>query len=141
MSTLTIRSPARVAVSRPPCVSITAWSRPEASISSQPTQRLALPQAPTSSPSAFQKRTAASALSEASMETSWSQPIPACRLAIARTSSGVGAKGADRASTTTKSLPSPFIFRNGRLMMAGYIGENCPPITFRKTGPARAIYP
>ena len=32
-----------------------------------------------------------------------------------------------RASTTTKSLPSPFIFRNGRLMARGHIGEDGPP--------------
>ena len=68
------------------------------------------------SPAAFQNRTLASALPEGSMETSWSQPIPRSRSAIARTSSALGAKGAERASTTTKSLPSPFNFRNGRLM-------------------------
>ncbi len=52
------------------------------------------------------------------MEMSWSQPIPLARSAMARTSSALGANGADRASTTTKSLPSPFILRNGRLMGA-----------------------
>ena len=86
-------------------------------MTSQPTQREPFPQAPTSSPSAFQKRTRTSApLVEGSSETSWSQPIPRSRSAIARTSSALGAKGVSRASTTTKSLPSPFIFRNGRLM-------------------------
>src|SRR5215469_10268868 len=39
---------------------------------------------------------------------------------MARASASLGAKGCERASTTTKSLPSPFIFRNGRLMGAAY---------------------
>ena len=50
------------------------------------------------------------------MAMSWSQPTPRSRSQMARASSGLGAKGALRASTTTKSLPSPFILRNGRLM-------------------------
>ena len=123
MSTLTRRSPARVATSRPAFVSITASSPPEACISSQPTQRVPLPQAETSSPSAFQNRTWASAVSDGSTTISWSQPIPVVRSAMARTSSGVGAKGAVRVSTTTKSLPSPFIFRNGRVMTGAYRRE------------------
>ena len=52
------------------------------------------------------------------MAMSWSQPTPLARSAMARTWSALGAKGWERASTTTKSLPSPFIFRNGRLMAA-----------------------
>ncbi len=52
------------------------------------------------------------------MTMSWSQPTPVPRLAMARTSAALGSNGALRASTTTKSLPSPFILRNGRLMAA-----------------------
>ena len=102
----------------PARLSITAWSLPDDCMSSQPTQRVPLPQAPISSPSEFQKRTRASTPSPGSMAISWSQPIPPARSAMARTCSALGANGALRASTTTKSLPSPFIFRNGRLMAA-----------------------
>ena len=116
MSTLTSRSPARLAVSRPALVSSVTSSLSPACINCQPTQRVPLPQAPTSSPSAFQKRARASAPSAASMTISWSQPTPPVRSAMARTWSAVGTNGALRVSITTKSLPSPFIFRNGRLM-------------------------
>ena len=116
MSTLTAFGPARSTVTRPAGVSSRAESRPVASISSHPTQRTALPHCSTSPPSAFQIRMNASALGEASIAISWSQPIPPSRSAMARVSATLGAKGCERASTTTKSLPSPFIFRNGRLM-------------------------
>src|SRR6185437_10289720 len=99
---------------------MTTSSLPEASISSQPTQRVALPQASTSPPSAFQMRMKASAFCEDSMAMSWSQPTPLVRSAMARACSAAGRNGASRASTTTKSLPSPFIFRNGRLMARLY---------------------
>ena len=52
-----------------------------------------------------------------SMLTSWSQPTPAVRSAIRRTSASVGSNAAARASTTTKSLPRPFIFTYGRAIL------------------------
>ena len=117
MSTVTAIGPAAQARSRPARVARVAWSAPEACISSQATQRAALPQAETSPRSAFQMRIKASPSAEAAMAISWSQPIPPSpRRAMARTSSGLGSKALDRASTTTKSLPSPFIFTKGRDM-------------------------
>jgi hypothetical protein len=53
-----------------------------------------LPHAPTSSPSAFQNRTRASATAEGSITISWSQPTPRSRSAIARACAAVGANGA-----------------------------------------------
>ena len=89
-------------------------------MSSHAAQREPLPQAATSSPSAFQKRTAASTVAEGMMAMIWSQPTPVARSAMARAVSTVGSNGpkglSARASNTTKSLPSPFIFRKGRRM-------------------------
>ncbi len=119
MSTRMRRSPTRSASSTPAAVAMATLLNCDASVSSHPTQRVALPQAATSPPSAFQIRMKASAGSSGvagSMAISWSQPMPRARSAMARTSSTVGAKGAERASTTTKSLPVPFILRNGRPM-------------------------
>ncbi len=117
MSIATSRGPARRARSSPALVSITASSRLAASISSQPTQRAALPQASTSEPSEFQMRMKASPLALGSMPISWSQPTPRARSAMARAAAASGAKrGRSRARsapTTTKSLPRPFILRNG----------------------------
>ncbi len=124
MSTRTRRSPTRSASSGPASVAITTLLKSEASVSSQATQRVALPQAATSPPSAFQMRmktSAALSLPAGSMAISWSQPTPVARSAMARTSAPVGAKGADRASTTTKSLPRPFIFRKGRPMASNIV--------------------
>ncbi len=120
MSTVTVFGPARSTSRTPAGVSSRTASRPLASISSQPTQRAALPHCSTAPPSAFQIRMKASAFGEGSMAISWSQPIPLSRSAIARASASLGANGCERASTTTKSLPSPFIFRNGRLMGGAY---------------------
>ena len=108
-----------VDVSRPPGVSSRALSRPLASMISQPTQRAALPHCSTSPPSAFQMRMKASALAEGSMAISWSQPIPPRGRRWRAPPPDAGREGSARASTTTKSLPSPFIFRNGRLMGSG----------------------
>ena len=58
------------------------------------TQRAALPQAPTSPPSAFQMRMNTSALRDGSSAMSWSQPIPSLRSAMARTASGAERKRA-----------------------------------------------
>ncbi len=116
MSTVTRPSPAFVARSSPALVSSVASSLPEACISSQAAQRLPLPQASISPPSAFQNRTKASARADGPRLMSWSQPTPVVRSQIARASSSVGSKGSVRASTTTKSLPRPFIFTKGRLM-------------------------
>jgi hypothetical protein len=63
-------------------------------------------------------RMKASAVGDGSIAISWSQPTPLARSAMARASASLGANGCDRASTTTKSLPSPFILRNGRLIRA-----------------------
>src|SRR4029079_13089927 len=41
------------------------------------------------------------------------QPLPSLRSAMARTASGPRASARGRASSTTKSLPSPFILRKG----------------------------
>ncbi len=100
---------------------------PPAWPTSQPTQRAALPQASTSPPSEFQMRMNTSAVSDGSMAITWSQPMPPSRSAMARTSASVGRNGAERASTTTKSLPRPFIFRNGRLMTRAYSGWPARP--------------
>jgi hypothetical protein len=51
---------------------------------------VALPQASTSPPSAFQIRMKASARVEGSMAMIWSQPTPLSRSAMARASSGPG---------------------------------------------------
>ncbi len=136
MSTRTCRSPIRSATKGPAAVAITTRSRPAASASSQPTQRVALPQASTSPPSAFQMRMKASAPGASggagSMAISWSQPTPDARSAMARTSASVGANAAERASTTTKSLPVPFILRNGRPMGRRYSQLS---LTFRLHAP------
>ena len=118
MSTVTRFSPASVTVRRPARVSTTAWDRPVACITSQPTHRVALPQADTSSPWAFQMRMKASPVGDGSMAISWSQPIPVRRSARARTASAVGRNGVSpRVSTMMKSLPNPFILRNARVML------------------------
>src|SRR5665213_3460573 len=143
MSRVTVRPSTRRARRIPAAVSNTASSRPDASISSQATQREPLPQAPISPPSAFQKRAKASARLDGSMAISWSQPMPRSRSAMARTSAHAGAKAPKglsvRASTTTKSLPSPFILRNGRFMAAAYRpagGKNhaSRPVTLNGSG-------
>jgi hypothetical protein len=86
---------------------------PVSSISSQPTQRVALPQASTSPPSRLWMRMKASApLSERSMVIIWSKPI-AVGLAEHRMASGGRCTGRSRASNTTNALPRPFILRKG----------------------------
>ncbi len=70
MSTVTISAPIRSANRGPARVSITTLEKSEASVSSQATQRAALPQALTSPPSAFQIRMKASARSTGSMAMS-----------------------------------------------------------------------
>ncbi len=77
-------------------------------------QREALPQDSTSPPSLFQMRMRTSALGDGSMTMSWSQPMPVLRSAMARAASSLIESGRARASSTTKSLPRPFILRNGR---------------------------
>ena len=64
-------------------------------------------------PSALKKVSRASP-PPGSITASWSKPTPRWRSAIARASAGVICTLRARASTTTKSLPSPCIFRKGR---------------------------
>ena len=85
MSTVTRWSPARVAVAGPPAVSISTLSAPLACISSQPTQRRALPQVSTIEPSAFHTRMKASAVSDGSIAINWSNPSPEARSPSVRT--------------------------------------------------------
>ena len=96
MSTLTRPSPRASASSSPAAVSMMTCSVFFSAISSEATQRLALPQAATSPPSALRMRMKASARAAAggSMTMSWSQPTPVCRSAMARTCSAFSASGA-----------------------------------------------
>ena len=87
------------------------FGAPLSAATSAATQRAALPQAPTSPPSAFQMRMNTSACCDGSSAMIWSQPMPSLRSAIARTASGERPSARARASSTTKSLPSPFILR------------------------------
>ena len=108
----------------PPTVSITTWSLPFSFISRSATQRVALPQASTSPPSALRMRMKASAsrFFAGSIRISWSQPIPWRRSAMRRVSASSRATAWRRASMTTKSLPRPCILRKGSaVMMAGYM--------------------
>jgi hypothetical protein len=118
MSTVTSPAPARAADSGPPKVSRVTEFRPVASISSQATQRAALPHCSTSPPSAFQMRINASASPEGSTAISWSKPIPELRSDQRRIWSAVGRNRVSPACTTAKSLPRPFILRKGRDMAA-----------------------
>ena len=97
-------APSGSARSSPPAVSIVA-----ALPISCATQRVALPHAPASPPSAFQMRILTSAAPEGSSRISWSQPTPRFRSAIARARAPVISTGPKRPSITTKSLPSPCI--------------------------------
>ena len=67
MSMVTRPSLVTVAASIPLSVSMLTWGEPRSATSSAATQRAALPQAPTSPPSAFQMRMRASACSDASV--------------------------------------------------------------------------
>ena len=96
--------PAADAESSPPAVSIV--QSPPSRVA---TQRVALPQAETSEPSAFQIRIATSATSQDARTMSWSQPMPVWRSAIATAASRPIATGCARVSITTKSLPRPCI--------------------------------
>ena len=120
MSTVIALAPARATSSRPPAVSRVACSRP-LRLQDQPADAAGgvaalLDLAAVGVPDAHEgvgpgggldgdELVAADA---AARGRRWRAPPPA-----------LGAKGALRASTTTKSLPSPFIFRNGRLMGIG----------------------
>jgi hypothetical protein len=75
------------------------------------TQREALPQLSTSSPELFQMRMRRSARPERSSTMSWSQPMPVFLSAMARAFAWSMARGEERASKMTKSLPNPFILR------------------------------
>ena len=85
---------------------------------SQPMQRVALPQASTSLPSALMMRMVTSALLEGSSRITWSQPMPDslsasfCQLRVGIT--------CERPSSTTKSLPNPSIFMKGSFFIALY---------------------
>ena len=87
---------------------------------SQATQRVALPQASASLPSALRMRMKARAAGcrAGSITISWSQPMPVRRSASARAAAASIAIGSRRASSTTKSLPSPCILRKSILRMA-----------------------
>ena len=91
-----------------------ACLRPLSSMSSQPTQRVALPQASTSPPSRLWMRMKASAPPlDRSMVIIWSKPM-ASAAPSALDGLGREAHGSARgASKTMNSLPRPFILRNG----------------------------
>src|SRR5579859_5295092 len=98
----------------PPVVRLLDRMPPSVSIEGSPpssvaTQRVALPQASTSPPSALKIRIFAVATSEGSIRISWSQPMPVWRSAMARARAADIATARSRASNTTKSLPSPCI--------------------------------
>jgi hypothetical protein len=112
-------------------VSIETRGRPLSRASRSPTQRVALPQAATSEPSALKMRMNTSAPRDGSSTITWSQPMPARRSASRRASSGPIEIGWARPSSTTKSLPRPFIFQKGivsgarmRPYMAGWRGNS-----------------
>ena len=111
-----IRAPsARRATVGPPRVPITALSCPEASSSSQPTQRRALPQVSTLPPSAFHTRMKAVSpgLDGGSMTINWSQPGPVAGSDRRRTVSSSRSNPGASARRTMKAFPAPFIFRYG----------------------------
>ena len=123
MSTLTRPPAAARASRRPAAVSTTTRSLPVSRMTSAATQRVPLPQASTSPPSALRMRmkiSAPGALGFSRM-SSWSQPTPVCRSAIARAALPSSASAWARASSTTKSFPSPFILRKLVPRMRGYI--------------------
>ena len=106
---------------------------------SRATQRVPLPHAPASLPSALKKRSRASASSSSSINRSWSNPTPRCRSPMRRSTAGVSGIDARRPSRTTKSLPQPCIFSNGTGSMRRGIDGPCParnrrPALVRKAG-------
>jgi hypothetical protein len=140
MSTVTPPSSAARAASRPAPVSITSARFPASRIRSIATQRAALPQASASPPSALRMRmkAAAPAWCGGSITTNWSQPTPSCRSAIRRTAASLKRSGRARASSTTKSLPSPCILMKSRPLIAAYIGMRDFPVQ-RRAGPRAAL--
>src|SRR5438270_3602099 len=105
-------APTSLPSSSPPALSIrrapVSWT----------THLVALPQLSTSPPSLFQIRMRRSASSLGSSTISWSQPTPLRRSAIARARGGETSNGSERASITTKSLPSPCILSKRRFIVS-----------------------
>ena len=86
------------------------------------TQRVTLPQAPTSPPSLLKMRILTSARVDGSSRISWSQPMPVfSRLAIARARASSISTTLSRASKMTKSLPRPCIL--WKRTIAGDLGS------------------
>src|SRR3954468_24167169 len=97
------------------------------------TQRLALPQASTSPPSAFQIRILTSATSDGSSTITWSQPTPVRRSAIARARASSIATAPSRASKMAKSLPRACILWN-RVMSSRDLGSGGSKVHRRSGG-------
>ena len=101
-------------------------------------QREALPQLSTSKPSLFQMRMRTSATSDGSSTITWSQPMPVLRSAMARAFASSMEMARERASSTTKSLPSPFILRKGSapvwVISGGYMVKRAEKAS-RDSGP------
>ena len=119
------------ASSSPAMVSIRTRGSPVSRPSRSATQRVALPQASASLPSALwmRIRTWASGWRGGSSRITWSQPMPVRRSASARAAAASTAIAVRRPSSTTKSLPSPCILRNGILpIAAAYMAArvSCP---------------
>jgi len=112
MSTEICVAPMRSALRRPATVSTTIFSLPVSSITSQATQRVALPQASALEPSLFQMRMKTSPARVDSMAITWSAPAPVSGLAMALICSGLRPSTPFLSSKMTKEFPAPFIFQN-----------------------------
>ena len=122
MSTRAPPSTGSSAIGPPPVAMVTGspWS--------SATARAALPQASTSLPSELKIRIRKACCALGSSSTSWSKPMPVRRSPSARATAGVIAgSGAARASSTTKSLPSPCILMKGTSL-------TCPHLCTRGSG-------
>src|SRR5580700_3705941 len=115
ISTVTRPSDITSASSSPAIVWMRTCGSPVSSATSLAMHRLALPQASASLPSALRMRMKACAARwlGGSIRISWSQPMPVRRSASARATAASMASSCRRRSSTTKSLPSPCILRNG----------------------------
>ncbi len=115
ISTVTDISGFTVPPNMPAFVSIVTCGRPVSGTISTDTHLVAFPQASTSPPSALMTRIKTSALSDGPKRMIWSQPIPVFRFAISWATDFVRLILCLRVSIITKSLPRPFILRNGIL--------------------------
>src|SRR6266849_1601091 len=141
ISTPTRCLPAACASSSPATVSTMMLSLPFSRMTSAAMQRVPLPQASASPPSALRMRmkTSAPRVFAFSRTRSWSQPTPLCRSAMARTAFSASASLRPRASMTTKSLPSPCILVKGMSRMARYISPRPRPVHAAPSLPAMAF--